>query len=151
MAGTDMELTDLYSDKIIEIAGNLPVTERLEAPDASARRVSRVCGSSVEVDLSLDDGIVSDYAHEVKACALGQTSASIMAQHIVGSTPDELRTLRTQMVAMLKADGPPPGDKWSDLKYLEPVKAFKPRHTSTLLVFEAVVDCLDQIEMQKAG
>ncbi len=146
-----MELTDLYSDKIIEIAGNLPVTERLEAPDASARRVSRVCGSSVEVDLSLDDGIVSDYAHEVKACALGQTSASIMAQHIVGSTPDELRTLRTQMVAMLKADGPPPGDKWSDLKYLEPVKAFKPRHTSTLLVFEAVVDCLDQIEMQKAG
>lgn len=146
-----MELTDLYSDKIIEIAGNLPVMERLETPDATARRVSRVCGSSVEVDLNLTDGVVSDYAHEVRACALGQTSASIMAQHIVGSTPDELRTLRTQMVAMLKADGPPPGGKWSDLKYLEPVKAFKPRHTSTLLVFEAVVDCLDQIEMQKAG
>lgn len=146
-----MELTDLYSTKILELAGNLPIMPRLDDPQATARRVSRVCGSVVEVDLKLMDGRVSDYAHAVSACALGQTSASIIAKHIIGATPDELRTLRTQMIAMLKADGPPPVGKWAELAYLQPVRDYKPRHASTLLVFEAVVDCLDQIELQKAS
>jgi len=142
-----MELSELYSERILEIAGNLAETGRLVAPDASARRVSRVCGSTIEVDLKMRDGAVTDYAHEVDACALGQTSASIMAQHIVGAGADELRLLRTQMYAMLKDGGPPPtGERWADLKYLEPVRDYKPRHASTLLVFDAVVDCLDQIE-----
>lgn len=141
-----MELSDVYSDKIIEIAGRLPITERLSAPDATARKVSRVCGSVIEVDLKLKDGVVTDYAHEVSACALGQTAASIMAEHIVGSTPEELRQLRQQMYAMLKENGPPPTGKWADLKYLEPVRTYTARHTSTLLVFDAVVDCLEQIE-----
>ncbi|HUV32099.1 MAG TPA: iron-sulfur cluster assembly scaffold protein [Devosiaceae bacterium] len=146
-----MELNDLYSERILEIAGNLPAMPRLAQPQATARRVSRVCGSEVEVDLSLTGGRVSDFGYQVHACALGQTSAAIVASNIVGSTPDELRTLRTQMVAMLKAGGPPPGGKWSDLKYLEPVRGYKPRHASTLLVFEAVVDCLDQIDLQRAS
>ena len=141
-----MELTDLYSDKIIEIAGALPLTGRLTDPDGTARRVSRVCGSVIEVDLEMQGGVVSAYAHDVNACALGQTSASIMAQQIVGSTPDELRAVRDEMYAMLKDGGPPPGGKWSDLKYLEPVRDYRPRHTSTLLVFDAVVDALDRIE-----
>lgn len=141
-----MELSDIYSDKIIEIAGRSSTMEKLSVPDATARKVSRVCGSVVEVELKLQDGVVTEYAHDVTACALGQTSATIVSEHIVGATSDELRLLRTQMTAMLKADGDPPSGRWEDLKYLQPVKDYSPRHTSTLLVFEAVVDCLDQIE-----
>lgn len=145
-----MELTDLYSDKIIEIAGRLPIIERLAAPDASARKVSRVCGSIVEVDLKLEDGSVAEYAHEVSACALGQTSASIVASHILGSSADELRTLRQQIFVMLKENGPPPNGKWDEFKYLQPVRDYPARHTSTLLIMDAVIDCLDSIEKATA-
>lgn len=146
-----MELTDLYSDRIIEIAGALPETARLEAPDATVRKVSRICGSVIEVDVKMEAGVVSAYAHHVNACALGQTSASVMAREVVGSTPDELRAVRDEMYAMLKDGGPPPGGKWSDLKYLEPVRDYAPRHTSTLLVFDAVAEALDRIEADEAG
>ena len=145
-----MELSDLYSNKIIEIAGSLPITEPISDPDARARKVSRICGSVVEVALKMHDGVVGAYAHEVSACALGQTTASIVAQHIVGSTPEELRDVRAQMYAMLKEDGAPPTGKWADLKYLEPVRTYTARHTSTLLVFDAVVECLDEIEKVSA-
>jgi NifU-like protein involved in Fe-S cluster formation len=141
-----MELSDLYSEKILEIAANQPIPGRLADPGATARRVSRICGSSIEVDLTLEDGLVTGYGHAVSACALGQTSAAIVAAHIVGTRADELRLVRTQMYAMLKAGGAPPGGKWSDLGYLEPVRDYRPRHTSTLLVFDAVVDALDAIE-----
>lgn len=146
-----MELSDLYSEKIIDIAANFPDMPRLDNPDASARRSSRICGSVVEVDLDVENGRVVRYGHDVSACALGQTSAAIVANNIIGATPDELRLLRTQMIAMLKADGAPPaGERWTDLKYLEAVRDYAPRHASTLLVFEAVVDCLDQIEGRAA-
>ncbi len=141
-----MDLSDLYSEKILEIAGNPPAAERLAEPDASARKVSRICGSVIEVDLRVRDGVIIGYGHEVSACALGQTSAAIVAGSIVGTRAGEFRALRTAMIAMLKADGPPPDGKWADLRYLEPVRDYKPRHASTLLVFDAVVDALDQIE-----
>lgn len=144
-----MELTDLYSDRILEIAGNQPVPGRLDSPDASARRVSRVCGSTIEVDIALMDGVVTGYGHDISACALGQTSAAIVARNIVGSTADEMRRLREEMYAMLKANGAPPTGKWEDLKYLEPVRDYRPRHTSTLLVFDAVVDALDAAQGTK--
>lgn len=146
-----MELTDLYSDKIIEIAGRLPIIERLAEPDASAKRVSRVCGSLVEVDLKLEGGVVAEYAHDVSACALGQTSSSIVATHILGSTPDELRALRQQIFAMLKEGGVPPTGKWDEFKYLQPVRDYPARHTSTLLIMDAVIDCLDSIEKAAAN
>jgi len=98
----------------------------------------------------VEDGIITGYGHEVSACALGQTSAAIVAREIVGTPVGEFRRVRDEMVAMLKADGDPPTGKWSDLKYLEPVRDYAPRHTSTLLVFEAVVDALDQIEGRQA-
>lgn len=144
-----MSIDQVYSDRILELAGNLPQTEPLKNPDATARKVSRVCGSAIEVALKIEGDTIVDYAHEVNACALGQTAASVMAQHIIGSTFDELRTVRTQMVAMLKADGPPPSGKWADLKYLEPVRDYRPRHTSTLLVFEAVVDAIESYLMSQ--
>lgn len=144
-----MELTDLYSEKIIEIASGLGPASRLAHPDATARRVSRICGSIIEVDLQMSDGRITDYGQDVSACALGQTSAAVMAREIVGSTTEELYALRDTMHAMLEAGGPPPDGKWSDLKYLEPVREYRPRHTSTLLVFDAVADALDSIA--KAG
>jgi len=142
-----MELSDLYSQKILEIAANQPVPGRLAHPDASARRVSRVCGSSIEVDVAVHDGVISEYGHALAACALGQTSAAIVASHVVGTSVEEFRALRQQMTAMLKADGAPPTGRWADLAYLEPVRDYPPRHTSTLLVFDAVADALDKIEI----
>ncbi len=142
-----MDLSDLYSREIIKIAGRLAPENRLKSPDASARRASRICGSVVEVDIKMRDGKVAEYGQEVNACALGQTSASIMAEHIVGSTPEELRVLRHQVEAMLKENGPPPTGKWADIKYLEPVRDFPPRHASVMLVFNAVVEALDKISV----
>lgn len=92
------------------------------------------------------DGQVADFAHDVKACALGQAAASIMARHVIGSTGPELRALRDQVRAMLKDNGPPPQGKWADIAVLEPVRDYKARHASTLLTFEATVDCVTQIE-----
>lgn len=142
-----MELSDLYSDRILELAGNQPRPGRLPDADASARRVSRVCGSTIEVDIKVEDGVITAYGHEIQACALGQTSAAIVATHVVGTTVSEFRRVRDEMTAMLKDSGPPPvGDRWVDLKYLEPVRDYRPRHTSTLLVFDAVCEALDKLE-----
>jgi NifU-like protein involved in Fe-S cluster formation len=143
-------LDDIYNKRILELAGNIPRLGRLEAPDASARAHSKLCGSTVTVDLKLDGGVVTDFAHEVKACALGQASSSIMARHAVGSTPEELRVVREAMRRMLKDNGAPPEGKWSELGVLEPVRAFKARHASTMLTFDAVVDALEQIEARQA-
>lgn len=141
-----MELTDLYSQKILDLAGNASQPPRLANADASARKVSRVCGSVVEVDLMVRDGVIVDYGHTVSACALGQTSAAVVAREIVGTPVAAFRQVRTQMHAMLKDSGAPPAGKWSDLRYLEPVREYRARHMSTLLVFDAVVEALDKIE-----
>jgi NifU-like protein involved in Fe-S cluster formation len=141
-----MELSDLYSEKILEIAANPPRAERLADADASARRVSRICGSVIDVDVKVREGTIVGYGHEVSACALGQTSAAIVAREIVGTPVAEFRAVRQQMTDMLKADGAPPTGKWADLGYLEPVRDYRPRHTSTLLVFDAVADALDKLE-----
>ncbi|EAU41227.1 hypothetical protein FP2506_00630 [Fulvimarina pelagi HTCC2506] len=139
-------IDDVYNARILELAGNIPRTGRLETPDASATAHSKLCGSTVTIDLKMNDGAVSDFAHEVKACALGQASSSVMARNIIGATPDELRTVRQAMQAMLKENGEAPTGRFEDLKYLEPVREYKARHASTMLTFDAVVDALDQIE-----
>lgn len=139
-------INEIYNRKILELAGNIPRIGRLSHPDASATAHSKLCGSTVTIDLAMKDGVVSDFAHEVKACALGQASSSIMARHIIGSTPDELRHLRDEVRAMLKDNGPPPKGKWDDVAVLEPVRDYKARHASTLLTFDAVVKALDEIE-----
>ncbi len=138
-------LDDIYNRRILELAADIPRLGRLSAPDASATAHSKLCGSTVTVDLVLRDGRVADFAHDVKACALGQASSSIMARHVVGAKPDDLRLVREAMRRMLKENGPPPQGEWSDLAVLEPVRGFKARHASTLLTFDAVVDALNQI------
>jgi NifU-like protein involved in Fe-S cluster formation len=144
-------IDDVYNAKILGFAGNIGRTGRLERPDATAKAHSKLCGSTVIVDLEMRDGIVTDFAHEVKACALGQASSSIMAQHVVGASAEELRAVRDSMLKMLKENGAPPEGRFSDLKYLEPVRDYKARHASTMLTFDAVVDAIGQIERRRAG
>jgi NifU-like protein involved in Fe-S cluster formation len=140
-------MTDgVYNKRILELAADIPRLGRLAAPQASATAHSRLCGSTITVDVRLAEGKVSDFAQELKACALGQASASVLARHVVGATPQELRALREDMRKMLKENGPPPAGKWADLAVLEPVRDYKARHASTLLPFDAVVGALDKID-----
>lgn len=139
------DLDEIYNTRILELAGAISRTERLPHPDATATGHSKLCGSTITVDLSLRDGRVTDYGHSVKACLLGQAAASVMAREIVGSTPDELRLVGKTMRSMLKEGGPPPAARWRDLAVLEPVRNYKARQASTLLVFDAVEKALDDI------
>jgi NifU-like protein involved in Fe-S cluster formation len=137
--------------RILELAGNIPRLGRLADADASATAHSKLCGSTVTVDLKMEDGKVTDFAHDVKACALGQASSSIMARHVVGASAEELRRLREDVRKMLKENGSPPTDgRWADIAVLEPVRDYKARHASTLLTFDAVVAAVNEIE-QKRG
>jgi NifU-like protein involved in Fe-S cluster formation len=138
-------LNEIYNTRILELAADIPRLGRLALPHASAKAHSRLCGSTVIVDLNLRDGVVSDFAHDVKACALGQASSSLMARHVIGTSPAELIALRGAVIRMLKEGGPPPDGKWAEFAVLEPVRDYKPRHASTLLTFDAVVDALGQI------
>jgi NifU-like protein involved in Fe-S cluster formation len=144
-------IDDIYNTKILGFAGNIPRIGRLDDADASALAHSKLCGSTVTVDLKMDGDVVTDFAHDVKACALGQASSSIMASHIVGAHAAELREVRETMRKMLKENGPPPEGRFADLKYLEPVRDYKARHASTMLTFDAVVDAIGQIEKKRAG
>jgi NifU-like protein involved in Fe-S cluster formation len=143
-------LNDVYNSKILELAGNIPRLGRLSDADASATAHSKLCGSTVTVDLKMDGPVVTDFAHDVKACALGQASSSIMARHVVGARADELRALRETVRKMLKENGAPPTGRWADIAVLEPVRDYKARHASTLLTFDAVVKAVDEIEAKRA-
>ena len=144
-------LSDIYNSRILELAANLPRIGRLDAPDASATAHSKLCGSTVTVDVALGpDGRVVDFAHDVKACALGQASSSIMARNVLGADAVELRALRDTMRAMLKQNGAPPEGRWADCAVLEPVRDYKARHASTLLTFDAVVEAVDRARDARA-
>jgi NifU-like protein involved in Fe-S cluster formation len=145
-------LNEIYNRKILELAGNIPRIGRLPDPDATATAHSRLCGSTVTIDLKMDGDTVTDFAHDVKACALGQASSSIMARSIVGAKAAELRQLREDMRRMLKENGAPPADgRWADIAVLEPVRDYKTRHASTMLTFDAVVSAIDQIDAKRAA
>ena len=144
-------LNDVYNRRILELAADIPRSGRLPHPDASATAHSKLCGSTVTVDLKMEGDRVTDFAHDVRACALGQASSSIMARNVVGATAAELREIRSEMYKMLKENGPAPTGKWADLAVLEPVRDYKARHASTLLTFDAVVDAIEKIEKPANG
>jgi len=144
-------LNEIYNKRILELAADIPRLGRLATPHATATAHSKLCGSTVTVDLTVEGDVVTDFSHDVKACALGQASSSIMARQVVGSTGDELRAVREAVRKMLKQGGEAPAGRWEDLRVLEPVREFKARHASTLLTFDAVVNALDQIEARRAG
>ncbi|MEM6625380.1 MAG: iron-sulfur cluster assembly scaffold protein [Pseudomonadota bacterium] len=135
---------DLYHNRVLELAGSIPRTERLEAPQGSAEKVSRVCGSVMTVDVVLDDERrIADIGLDPRACALGQASASVLARNAIGKSLDEIKAVRDALRAMLKEGGEPPdGDFW-ELRHLEGVKDYPQRHASTLLAFEACIAAME--------
>ena len=143
-------INEIYNKRILELAADIPRQGRLAAPDASATVHSKLCGSTVTIDISMHDGKISDFAHEIKACALGQASSSIMARHVIGATPQELKDVRQSVRAMLKEGAAAPQGKCADLAVLEPVRDYKARHASTLLTFDAVVKAIEEIEGREA-
>jgi NifU-like protein involved in Fe-S cluster formation len=145
------ELSEIYNQRILELSANIPLAERLPDADATATAHSKLCGSTVTVDIKLAGDRVMAYGQTVKACLLGQASASVMAHNIVGSSAQELREVGATMRHMLKAKGAPPGGRWADLAVLEPVKDYKARHASTLLVFDAVESALAAAEAKRAA
>src|SRR5499426_3571483 len=142
-------INEVYNKRIIELAGTIPRLGRLADAEASATAHSKLCGSTVTVDLKMQGDEVTDFAHEVKACALGQASSSIMARNVIGAKAAELRNMRETVRRMLKENGTPPDGKWADIAVLEPVREYKARHASTLLTFDAVVDAVNQIEAKR--
>jgi NifU-like protein involved in Fe-S cluster formation len=140
------QLDEIYNARILELAANMPKAERLVEPDGSATAHSKLCGSTVSVDLKLADAHVTAFGQTVKACLLGQAAAAVMAHNILGSTAQELREVGRSMRKMLKEGGPPPAGRWADLAVLQPVKDYKARHASTLLVFDAVETALTKAE-----
>lgn len=143
-------IDEIYNRRILELAANIPRLGRLSNPQATAVAHSKLCGSKVTVDVAMENGRVSDFGQDVKACALGQASSSIMARHVIGQTPQELRALKEAMYKMLKEQGAPPVGEWADCEALIPVRDYKARHASTLLTFDAVVDAVNQIEAKHA-
>ncbi|WP_312407468.1 iron-sulfur cluster assembly scaffold protein [Rhizobium sp.] len=144
-------MDDIYNNKILEFAGNITRAGVMANADATSEKLSKLCGSKVRVYLKLDGDVVSDFSHEVRACALGQASSAIMALHVIGATAAELRQARADMLAMLKDGGEGPSGRFEDMRYLKPVKDYKARHASTMLTFDAVVDSLEQIETKQAN
>jgi NifU-like protein involved in Fe-S cluster formation len=139
-------LNDIYSRRILELAADIPLQGTLPDAHGSAKAHSKLCGSTVTVHLKLDGYVISAFTHEVRACALGQASSSIMGRHVIGSTAEELRVLREEMHRMLKDGGDSPSGKWADLALLESARDLKARHASILLTFDAVVDALAQAQ-----
>ncbi|PKP77410.1 MAG: iron-sulfur cluster assembly scaffold protein [Alphaproteobacteria bacterium HGW-Alphaproteobacteria-3] len=148
-------LNEIYNKRILALAADIPHGERLDAPDASATAVSKLCGSKVTVDVKLDGDKVAEYGADVKACALGQASSSIMARHVIGASAAELHEVGAAMRAMLRQGGEPPreiyGGKWKDLEVLEPVREYKARHASTLLIFDAVEEAVEAALAKKGS
>ncbi len=143
-------LNDVYNKRIMSLAGNIPCIGRLQSPDASASAFSRLCGSKVTVDIRMDGERIGEFAHDVKACVLGQASSALMASHAIGKNINDIKEIRDIMTKMLKEGGPPPEGRWEDFACLEPIRDYKSRHASTLLTFDAVLDALTQIKDGKA-
>lgn len=142
------ELNDIYAPQLLELAAHITHTERLENPDISADAHSKLCGSTIHIDLNVDSNKVIDFGQSVKACLLGQSAAAVVAKYIVGTDISELRVICEQMKKMLKEDGPPPNGRWSELALLESVRHFKARHASTLLIFSALDKAFDSLNKQ---
>ncbi len=145
----ESDLINLYSARILGLAADIPHTDRLHAPQASAKKRSPLCGSTVTVDVNLFENTVSAYAQDVKACALGQAAASVVGAAILGTTTDQIRRARDELYAMLKSDGPVPSAPFDGLEVLRPAKEYKNRHASILLALDATLAAIDDIQTQK--
>ncbi|GAA6148972.1 iron-sulfur cluster assembly scaffold protein [Pseudooceanicola nitratireducens] len=139
------DLVKLYSDRILALATDIPHQARLEAPDASVKRRAPLCGSTVTVDVTMQDGKVTGYGQDVKACALGQAAAAVVGHAVIGTTADQIVAARDALKAMLKVDGPTPPAPFDGLEVLRPAKEYRNRHASILLTLEALSEAMEQI------
>ena len=140
----DNDLIKLYSKRILALAASLSHTDRLDAPSGTARKRSPLCGSVVTVDINLDEeGRITEYGQDVKACALGQASASVVASAIEGRNLEEVQAGRDALFAMLKSDGPAPAAPFEELEALLPAREYKNRHASIMLTFDALLDAFE--------
>lgn len=142
----ETDLIKLYSGQILGLASDMPFTERLENPDGSSKKRSPLCGSTITVDVNLSDGKITEFGQDVKACALGQAAASVVARNVIGSDRAQLETVRDALKAMLKEDGPTPPAPFDGLEVLRPARDYKNRHASILLALEATLDAIEQAE-----
>ncbi|MCV6585115.1 MAG: iron-sulfur cluster assembly scaffold protein [Marinibacterium sp.] len=142
----DTDLIKLYSARILELAADIPHLGRLDAPDATVKKRSPLCGSTVTVDLCLTDGRISAFAQDVKACALGQAAASVVGSAVIGTTRAQIEAARDALKAMLKQDGPPPAAPFDGLEVLIPARDYKNRHASILLALDATAEAAAQAE-----
>ncbi len=141
----ETDLIKLYSGKILELAAEIPLNRRLEDPQVSVKKRSPLCGSTVTVDLSMQDGKVAAYGQDVKACALGQAAASVVGGAIVGRTAEEIMAARDALRAMLKEDGPTPPAPFEGLEVLRPAAAYKNRHASIMLALDAASEAVEEV------
>ena len=139
------DLNDIYSTRLLDLAADIPYSASLDRPDAVASAHSKLCGSTVAVEIAVDGNRIVGFGQTVKACLLGQASAAIVGREIIGTEFSEFRVVAATMRAMLKQAGPPPEGRWSDLALLEPVRPYKARHASTLLIFDAIEKAIDQL------
>ena len=142
--GEEVDLIKLYSQQILQLAANIPLTEPLDCPDASAKARSPLCGSTVTVALKLDQGRIAGFSQDVKACALGQATASVVGSNIIGRSREQIQKAFNQLSAMLREEGPPPEHPFNDLYLLEPARKYKNRHASILLSLEATLSAYDE-------
>ena len=148
---SDTDLVKLYSGRILELAADMPLTGRLPSPDGTARKRSPLCGSTVTVDLTLDGDRIADYRQDVKACALGQASASVSGRTVIGRTRDEIATARNELEAMLKRGGPAPAAPFDGLEVLLPARDYANRHASILLALDATLAAMDEALKTRAA
>ena len=140
------DVIQLYSSRILELAGCIPLTERLKSCDASVKVRSPLCGSTVTVDLVVKNGVITKYGQDVKACALGQAAASVVAAKIIGRTRPEIELAKQQLQNMLESDGVPPTPPFDELAVLEPARNYKNRHASIQLVLNAISQAMASLE-----
>lgn len=145
------DLIKLYSARILALAADIPHLDRLDDPDATVRKRSPLCGSTVTVDVTVAEGRIADFGQDVKACALGQASAAVVGAHVIGRTLEELETARNQLKAMLTDGGAVPDAPFDGLEVLQPAREFKNRHASIMLALEATLEAMQTAAKDKCA
>jgi len=142
----ETDLIKLYSGRILALAADIPHLQRLEDPDATVKKRSPLCGSTVAVDIKVRDGRITDFGQDVKACALGQAAAAVVGASVIGATRPQIETARDQLAAMLKSDGPTPDAPFDELEVLRPARDYKNRHASIMLALDATAEAFEKAE-----
>ncbi|WP_170600583.1 iron-sulfur cluster assembly scaffold protein [Ruegeria arenilitoris] len=147
----ETDLIKLYSGRILALAADIPHLQRLEDPDATVKKRSPLCGSTVAVDIKVRDGRITEFGQDVKACALGQAAAAVVGASVIGATRPQIETARDQLAAMLKSNGPTPDAPFDELEVLRPARDYKNRHASIMLALDATAEAFEKAEQSNCA